>query len=67
MCIGHCWNDPDSGKSKYAVKNLSPSYFINHKFHMNWSRIEPQPQQGGAADLNMSHGTLPTIPNIKSK
>jgi len=49
--MAHCWNDPDNGKSKYSVKNLSPCHFINHKFHMDWSRIEPKPKHGGAADL----------------
>jgi hypothetical protein len=41
----HWWNDTDSGKQKYVVKNLSQCHFnlIHHNSHMDWPGIEHGP------------------------
>jgi len=34
---------PTRREPKYSERNLSQRYFVHHKFHMDWSDIEPEP------------------------
>jgi hypothetical protein len=46
----HRWNKIDKRKPKYSGENLSQCYFVNHKSHMEWPRIEPGPPRWEAGD-----------------
>jgi hypothetical protein len=37
--MGHQWSDSDSEKPSIRGETC-PSYFVHHKFHMDWSGIE---------------------------
>jgi len=37
MSVEHLQSDADRGKPKYADINLSISYSVHHKSHMDWN------------------------------
>jgi len=36
-------NDIGKEELKYSERNLSQYHFVDHKFYMDWPRIEPGP------------------------
>jgi hypothetical protein len=39
----HWWDDTDGAKLKYEQKNICQHHFVNHKPHVAWHGIKPNP------------------------
>jgi hypothetical protein len=44
------WNDKDQTKPNYSEKNLPQCHFFDHKPHVDWPEIEPNPPRKEAED-----------------
>ena len=42
LSVEHLQKDADRRIAKYSDKTLSQNHFAHHKFHMDWSEIEPR-------------------------
>jgi hypothetical protein len=43
MSLEQWWDYIDTGNPKYWEKTLSQCYFVHHKSHVDWLRIEAGP------------------------